>query len=277
MCTLLPDPSFWVVVAIILMLVPKELLLGDARDGDVGPVTSPVTLARDAGAAPNVTPRPSRYRSELGRPMTGAERMRRCRAKKRTAQAAVATTQPAVTAAATPASPAVASVTPSAKAPLSLVPTSVHSNEEERMKGESARARQLSMLLPTTGGMADPPKSALPAQPKPDPKPNQGDRNAGTRGSRLAEGWRPDPADVAFARGLGLDVEWTLDKFRDHWLSATKGATKRDWAATWRNWCRRDAEQIGRTAPQRQRSVANGSGYSRSLAALARIRLPGDP
>lgn len=76
----------------------------------------------------------------------------------------------------------------------------------------------------------------------------------------------PPPVPVATApasRGCRLDASWTLpkpwgewalgefpqwtptkvrteaDKFRDHWTAKTgRDATKADWQATWRNWCR---------------------------------------
>lgn len=34
-------------------------------------------------------------------------------------------------------------------------------------------------------------------------------------------------------------VHVEADKFRDYWVAKTgKDATKHDWLATWRNWCR---------------------------------------
>ena len=56
-------------------------------------------------------------------------------------------------------------------------------------------------------------------------------------GTRLPDDWQPD--DPAFA---GCSAT-TLDKFRDYWRAqpGAKGR-KTDWQATWRNWCRRDAE-----------------------------------
>lgn len=57
-------------------------------------------------------------------------------------------------------------------------------------------------------------------------------------GSRLPQDWQPDEPgyDGATAR--------TLERFRDYW-TAQAGAKgrKSDWQATWRNWCRRDAEE----------------------------------
>jgi hypothetical protein len=46
--------------------------------------------------------------------------------------------------------------------------------------------------------------------------------------------------------GEGLDPERVFDTFVDYWRSVpgAKGR-KVDWAATWRNWCRREGERIG--------------------------------
>jgi hypothetical protein len=46
------------------------------------------------------------------------------------------------------------------------------------------------------------------------------------------------------ALDLGIDAEATLPMFRDYWTGkAGKEARKADWGATWRNWCRREAER----------------------------------
>lgn len=61
------------------------------------------------------------------------------------------------------------------------------------------------------------------------------------RGTRLTPDWMPDLADCQFAAERGLDVNEVAGKFRDHWVAkAGADACKRDWHATWRNWCRRE-------------------------------------
>lgn len=57
-------------------------------------------------------------------------------------------------------------------------------------------------------------------------------------GTRLPDEWQP--AQPGFEGATGN----TLAKFRDYWRAqpGAKGR-KTDWEATWRNWCRRDAEQ----------------------------------
>lgn len=57
-------------------------------------------------------------------------------------------------------------------------------------------------------------------------------------GTRLPDEWQP--AQPGFEGATGN----TLAKFRDYWRAqpGAKGR-KTDWQATWRNWCRRDAEQ----------------------------------
>lgn len=79
------------------------------------------------------------------------------------------------------------------------------------------------------------------------------------RGSRLPADWWPDDELAGYADQLGLDPRGVAENFRDYWhAKAGKDATKLDWAATWRGWCRRDAERRG---------GARGRGGSRDLQA----------
>ncbi|MFT9441052.1 MAG: DUF1376 domain-containing protein [Acetobacter papayae] len=66
------------------------------------------------------------------------------------------------------------------------------------------------------------------------------------RGRRLPEDWQPSHEDRSFALGLGLNPTDIAAQFADWWRAqpAAKGR-KADWSATWRNWCRRDAERRG--------------------------------
>lgn len=83
---------------------------------------------------------------------------------------------------------------------------------------------------PLSGG------SASPSAPPPRP----------ANGCRLAPDWQPDEPGYEGATPA------TLARFRDHWLAqpGAKGR-KADWQATWRNWCRRDAEDRNRAPPVR--------------------------
>jgi hypothetical protein len=59
------------------------------------------------------------------------------------------------------------------------------------------------------------------------------------RGSRLANDWQPSIEEQEFARQLGIDPYTEADRFRDYWMAqAGQRATKANWTATWRNWCR---------------------------------------
>ncbi len=73
-------------------------------------------------------------------------------------------------------------------------------------------------------------------------------------GTRLKQHWEPDTEEIAFAEALGLDPQWTADKFRDYWLAKTGAkAIKHDWSAAWRYWCRQEAEysqRLGSESPQ---------------------------
>lgn len=71
------------------------------------------------------------------------------------------------------------------------------------------------------------------------------------RGSRLPPDWQPNLDDRAYAEGLGLDPTRVAEAFRDFWhAKAGKDAVKLDWSATWRGWCRRDAERGGVLGPR---------------------------
>lgn len=66
------------------------------------------------------------------------------------------------------------------------------------------------------------------------------------RGGRLPPDWTPSDDDAHFALSLGLDDRAVAANFRDYWhAKAGKDATKLDWPATWRGWCRREAERRG--------------------------------
>jgi uncharacterized protein YdaU (DUF1376 family) len=80
------------------------------------------------------------------------------------------------------------------------------------------------------------------------------------RGCRLPDGWLPSDADRDFADGLGLDAGAVAAQFRDYWhAKAGKDAVKLDWPATWRGWCRREAENRGK----------RGAGPARAPSALS--------
>jgi len=79
------------------------------------------------------------------------------------------------------------------------------------------------------------------------------------RGCRLPADWQPSQADLAECQSSGLDAASVAAKFRDYW-HAKPGANGRkcDWPATWRNWCRREAEQIQARKPKRGQGSALG-------------------
>ncbi|GAN72128.1 hypothetical protein ASY01nite_14140 [Acetobacter syzygii] len=66
----------------------------------------------------------------------------------------------------------------------------------------------------------------------------------------MPEDWQPSNEDRSFALGLGLNPTDIAPQFADWWRAqpAAKGR-KADWSATWRNWCRRDAERRGGLKP----------------------------
>ncbi len=102
------------------------------------------------------------------------------------------------------------------------------------------------------------------------PKPIAEPKVLRSRGSRLSNDWQlPDDwkawTRTNFPTSTEAAVTEEADKFRDYWTAkAGQGASKLDWQATWRNWCRtafapgkrRDGQPInhGRSAYDEQRA-----------------------
>jgi hypothetical protein len=59
-------------------------------------------------------------------------------------------------------------------------------------------------------------------------------------GTRLPPDWQPSQSEIDYAlsRGLAIErVQIEAEKFKNYWTAKSgKDATKRDWAACWRNW-----------------------------------------
>ena len=104
------------------------------------------------------------------------------------------------------------------------------------------------------------------------------------RGSRIPDTWSPSKADLEFAVGEGLtpeEVAREADRFGDYWRSRTgAGGAKQDWAATWRNWVRKTADErrgsITRMAARPSLSGRHGSGVADFASIVARSRFAGE-
>jgi len=103
-------------------------------------------------------------------------------------------------------------------------------------------------------GVDDAPRSASPPRPE--------------RGSRLPADWQPSEPAYEGA------TPQTLARFRDYWLAQPgQRGVKTDWQATWRNWCRRDAEDRKR-APPGKTSHLSTFDQNEALIRLARDAQP---
>lgn len=92
-------------------------------------------------------------------------------------------------------------------------------------------------------------------------------------GTRLPVDWQPDDEAAAFATSLGLDPPAVAARFRDYWHAKPgKDGRKLDWAGTWRNWCRRDAEQ----RPPRSHVQQDGGKLGWIIASMKRDAEDGD-
>jgi len=91
------------------------------------------------------------------------------------------------------------------------------------------------------------------------------------RASRISDNWAPTPKDYAYATSKGLtpqEINDEADRFRNHWISATKNPTKLDWEATWRTWITKP--EFGPVA-RKQRQAARAGRGSSMASALDRV------
>lgn len=98
------------------------------------------------------------------------------------------------------------------------------------------------------------------------------------RGARLPEDWKL-PVDwqqwarVNFPTTSAEAVTLEADKFRDFWCSKVgQGATKLDWQATWRNWCRTAFANAKARQPVNHGRSAYDERMARQREQVARIR-----
>ena len=88
------------------------------------------------------------------------------------------------------------------------------------------------------------------------------------RASRLPDDWAPTDGDLAFAATVLPEPQISIerDKFRDHWRArAGPTSVKRDWNATWRNWCRKAVEINGTQNGKSWKHRSNGHGLTAAI------------
>jgi hypothetical protein len=103
-------------------------------------------------------------------------------------------------------------------------------------------------------------------------------RAAETRGTRLPPAWTPSEVCVHFALNRGVTrerVAMDTEKFRNYGVANSgRDATKRDWDATWRNWCSKSMEmRHGLTNDNRSHSATQPAqtGADAVLAGMGRV------
>lgn len=73
------------------------------------------------------------------------------------------------------------------------------------------------------------------------PSRGKGENVGRNTGTRIPADWQPSQAGIAFALDRGMarqQIAAEAEKFRNYWSAKSgRDATKRDWEATWRNWC----------------------------------------
>ena len=81
------------------------------------------------------------------------------------------------------------------------------------------------------------------------------------KGTRLPEGWSlPDDWRAeAERKHPAVTIDREAERFRNYWLAKPgKDGVKRDWHATWRNWCLKADEMSGGRSPPPDGDGANG-------------------
>jgi hypothetical protein len=74
--------------------------------------------------------------------------------------------------------------------------------------------------------------------------------------TRLPEDFSLTPERTLVAEAEKLPADRTFAKFRDYWRAASGAkARKHDWDATWRNWCRSEADRSRGSSPTSERKT----------------------
>jgi uncharacterized protein YdaU (DUF1376 family) len=112
-------------------------------------------------------------------------------------------------------------------------------------KGGKAKSLQAKGKTPSKA-------KAMPKQPEPEPEPEPIEdtsvsSSVKNRGTRLGKDFVAPQEWIDWAIGLGGNYQYwhnETEKFRDYWSAKSgKDATKLEWKATWRNWCRNAIER----------------------------------
>lgn len=115
---------------------------------------------------------------------------------------------------------------------------------------------------PSRGGSFTPPAHGSQSTNEP---PITTSKKIGATASRLPADWEPSESDVQFCKTTRPDLNalFVADGFRDYWISVSgaKGL-KLDWAATWRNWIRRQ-----QAPPANTKQTARDNYYAEAAAA----------
>lgn len=147
-------------------------------------------------------------------------------------------------------------VTPASRGPETE--TDTEAEKKEKKKGGSLRS-PVALGEPVTADVT----------PKAEPAP--------ARATRLASGWLPGPAGVAYAQNKGLsdeELNREIEKFANYWTAKSgQGATKRDWPATWRNWVITVIERRGaRNGPGPKSTIERGRELAEEIRREERAR-----
>ena len=131
-----------------------------------------------------------------------------------------------------------------------------------------AKCKSCTLGLSANGGKQCATDDRLSAAPAPEPSINHQKNPQKSRARKKATRIPDDFALTAERRLVAetekLSADRTFAKFRDYWLAASGAkARKHDWDATWRNWCRNEADRFGAAG----KSTSQKPSYSEGLYA----------
>lgn len=127
-----------------------------------------------------------------------------------------------------------------------------------RMDREIAKAVELSNKRAAAGKAGGEANAQANDKQLPTQSQSQSHKDTTTRGTRLAEGWQPNPELLAWAttERPDLDITNTINSFCDYWQSkAGKDGVKIKWDLVFRNWVRNERNRHGTN-----RQASNGTG-----------------
>jgi uncharacterized protein YdaU (DUF1376 family) len=147
-------------------------------------------------------------------------------------------------------------------------------------KGGRAAASKNNDLGQANATISVKPNPTIP-EPEPEPEPNIVKRDTNVspkkRATRIPDDWvlSKELGEWALDEGHTKEqIRFEADQFRDYWIGVGgQRGTKLDWAATWRNWIRRNGKQNGTRTNNEQAARADTDAFIKQNDEATRIAI----